>query len=71
MGGFLKELKARKIDEEILWRVSCRVDDIDAELLKKMKDAGLAGVYLGIESGCAKAGIVGQRDLLRLSQPFL
>lgn len=49
--NLLGELEARKLSEEILWRVSCRVDDVDAGLLRNMKAAGLASVYLGIESG--------------------
>jgi radical SAM superfamily enzyme YgiQ (UPF0313 family) len=47
----LTELESRKLHDQILWRISCRVDDINVDLLKKMKAAGLAGVYLGIESG--------------------
>ena len=48
---FLNELKRRNLAGEILWRISCRIDDVDAEMLLKMREAGLVGVYLGIESG--------------------
>lgn len=48
---FIKELERRKIADKILWRISCRIDDLDAGLLLKMKAAGLTSVYLGIESG--------------------
>lgn len=48
---FLYEIKRRKMADQILWRVSCRIDDLDADLLMKMKGTGLASVYLGIESG--------------------
>lgn len=48
---FLLELKNRKMDDKILWRVSCRIDDINSELIQRMMKAGLMGVYLGIESG--------------------
>lgn len=51
LNSFLIELETRKLHNQILWRVSCRVDDINAGLLRRMKTAGLAGVYLGIESG--------------------
>lgn len=48
---FLFELKNRKMADQILWRVSCRIDDIDRELIQRMKESGLASVYIGIESG--------------------
>lgn len=49
--ALLEELTDRGLHDEILWRISCRVDDVDSGLLDRMKAAGLAGVYLGIESG--------------------
>lgn len=48
---FIRELHARDLAESILWRVSCRIDDLDAGPLRQMKAVGLASVYLGIESG--------------------
>jgi radical SAM superfamily enzyme YgiQ (UPF0313 family) len=48
---FLIELKNRKLDKKIGWRISCRVDDIEEQILRKMADAGLLCVYLGIEAG--------------------
>jgi radical SAM superfamily enzyme YgiQ (UPF0313 family) len=48
---FLIELKNRKLDKKICWRISCRVDDIEEEILRKMTEAGLLCVYLGIEAG--------------------
>ncbi len=48
---FLSELRTRGISERILWRISCRIDDLDPEMLIEMKASGLFGVYLGIESG--------------------
>jgi radical SAM superfamily enzyme YgiQ (UPF0313 family) len=48
---FIQELKRSKITDKILWRISCRIDDVNANLLKAMKDVGLMCVYLGIESG--------------------
>jgi radical SAM superfamily enzyme YgiQ (UPF0313 family) len=47
---FVEGLK-RKISNQILWRISCRIDDIDSELIKKMQEVGLMNVYIGIESG--------------------
>ena len=48
---FVQELKMKKIADQILWRISCRVDDVVVELIKKMKEVGLMCVYTGIESG--------------------
>lgn len=49
--SFLDELNARRLANNILWRISCRIDDLDRRMLLRMRDSGLAGVYLGIESG--------------------
>jgi len=46
---FLKELKIKKIDKDIVWRISCRIDDIEEDILKKMIDSGLICIYIGIE----------------------
>jgi radical SAM superfamily enzyme YgiQ (UPF0313 family) len=48
---FVSALKRSPICDRILWRISCRVDDVRADLIKKMQDVGLMCVYLGIESG--------------------
>ncbi len=50
LDDFLAELDASRMGKEILWRISCRVDDLDSEYLKRMSDAGLATTYVGIES---------------------
>jgi anaerobic magnesium-protoporphyrin IX monomethyl ester cyclase len=49
--AFLDELAARNLMDNILWRISCRIDDLDRAMLLRMRQAGLVGVYLGIESG--------------------
>jgi radical SAM superfamily enzyme YgiQ (UPF0313 family) len=48
---FLDELETKNLHDKILWRISCRIDDVDKHLLNKMKSYGLISVYLGIESG--------------------
>ncbi len=48
---FTQELVKKKIGDQIIWRISCRVDDVDAELVKKMMEVGLISIYIGIESG--------------------
>lgn len=49
--AFARELEARGLGRRIAWRISCRVDDLDAELLRRLRGVGLTWVYLGIESG--------------------
>ncbi len=34
-----------------IWKINCRADAVDAELLSEMQDAGLYLVYMGLESG--------------------
>lgn len=48
---FVRELRRSRINDKILWRISCRIDDVNVNLLKAMRDVGLMCVYLGIESG--------------------
>jgi radical SAM superfamily enzyme YgiQ (UPF0313 family) len=48
---FLTELKRRKLEREIGWRISCRIDDIEEDMLRQMVSSGLLCVYIGIESG--------------------
>jgi len=44
-----EELRARKLD--LVWDCGTRVDMVDRELLKTMRDAGCIAVWLGVESG--------------------
>ena len=48
---FARELGTRTFSRDILWRISCRIDDVNAGLLRSLRDVGLQTVYLGIESG--------------------
>jgi hypothetical protein len=48
---FITEIKRSGLADKILWRISCRIDDLNRNLLLKMKAIGLVSVYLGIESG--------------------
>ncbi|KUK44384.1 MAG: radical SAM protein [Euryarchaeota archaeon] len=45
-------LKESGLADQILWRISCRVDEVDRNMLNKLKTVGLDFLYLGIESGC-------------------
>lgn len=51
VSSFIEELDRNGLIGKLAWKISCRVDEIDATLFAKMRDAGLHSVYLGIESG--------------------
>jgi anaerobic magnesium-protoporphyrin IX monomethyl ester cyclase len=51
IADFADKLKSRKLYDQILWQVSCRVDELDAEQIRELKDVGLELLFLGIESG--------------------
>lgn len=51
LGEFLAALDTRGLSSRIRWKISCRVDDVEAELLGDMTRRGLMAVYLGVESG--------------------
>ena len=59
---FLDELHSRDLADRILWRISCRIDDLVPDLILKLKAAGLASVYhdteegLPVEEGAETAG---------------
>ena len=46
-----EELRKTGLADQILWRVSCRVDEVDEDIVKMLKEVGLEFLYLGIESG--------------------
>jgi anaerobic magnesium-protoporphyrin IX monomethyl ester cyclase len=48
---FLKELENNGLPDKVAWKISCRVDDLESETLKRLLDHGLLAVYLGVESG--------------------
>lgn len=52
IADFVDELKRRKLSDRLLWRISCRVDELDAGQILELKKVGLEFLYLGIESGC-------------------
>jgi radical SAM superfamily enzyme YgiQ (UPF0313 family) len=51
IAAFLEQLGAADLPARIRWKISCRVDDLEPQLLAAMVDHGLAAVYLGVESG--------------------
>lgn len=48
---FLSELDRSGLAGKVGWKISCRVDDLESEILESMLDHGLFAVYLGVESG--------------------
>jgi radical SAM superfamily enzyme YgiQ (UPF0313 family) len=44
-----EEIRSRKLG--IDFRIECRADEVDEDILKLLKEAGLTDVFLGIESG--------------------
>lgn len=49
--NFCELLHDKGLHDKIMWKISCRCDEVEATLFQMMKDAGLSLVYLGIESG--------------------
>src|SRR5262245_35110646 len=45
------EIRAQDLVGHVLWKINCRADAVDPELLAEMSDAGLYLVYMGLESG--------------------
>jgi anaerobic magnesium-protoporphyrin IX monomethyl ester cyclase len=48
---FCNELKRKKLDNKIMWKINCRPDEIDCDSFTLMKNYGLFLVFLGIEDG--------------------
>lgn len=48
---FCDELDRRRLSGRIMWKINCRVDEIDENILARMKSTGLFLVFIGIEDG--------------------
>jgi len=48
---FIESLGEAGLCGRVVWKISCRGDEVQPELFSRMRDAGLFVVYLGIESG--------------------
>ena len=65
---FCNEVRPRKYT----WSCSARVDCVDEELLKTMKEAGCRGIYYGIETGSKRMQEITKKKLdLDLFHPIL
>ncbi len=51
VGRFLEELRSADLAGRTIWRISCRTDEVNPDLILPMREAGLYMVYLGLESG--------------------
>lgn len=66
----LDEIGKQDLIGRVLWKINCRADAVDPELLGEMRDAGLYLVYLGLESGSEEGlrtlnkGITVQQNIL-------
>jgi anaerobic magnesium-protoporphyrin IX monomethyl ester cyclase len=47
----LDAIRAQDLVGSVLWKINCRADAVDPELLAEMRDTGLYMVYMGLESG--------------------
>jgi anaerobic magnesium-protoporphyrin IX monomethyl ester cyclase len=48
---FIDSLREQGLYGKVIWKISCRSDEVEPELFARLRDAGLYVVYLGIESG--------------------
>ena len=48
---FVEGLTREGLAREVMWKISCRADEIEAEIFEAFQRAGLFTVYLGLESG--------------------
>ena len=48
---FIESMAGAGLCGRVIWKISCRCDEVQPELFGRMRDAGLYVVYLGIESG--------------------
>lgn len=51
LGEFFAALESAGLANQVRWKISCRVDDLEPGLLEVMINHGLIAVYLGVESG--------------------
>jgi len=50
-GDFVQALHDSGLVGRMIWKINCRADAVDPELFRRMRDAGLYLVYMGLESG--------------------
>ena len=50
-GDLVDELHASGLSRRVIWKINCRADAVDADIMIRMRDAGLYLVYMGLQSG--------------------
>jgi radical SAM superfamily enzyme YgiQ (UPF0313 family) len=48
---FVNEIHRNGLTGRVAWKINCRADAVEPELFRKMHEAGLYMVYMGLESG--------------------
>ena len=49
--SFCNELVKKGLHDKIIWKINCRPDEIDADILELMRQHGLFLVFIGLEDG--------------------
>lgn len=49
--NLVAEIKKAGLAGRIIWKMNCRADAVDEDLMREMQEAGLYLVYMGLESG--------------------
>ena len=60
---FVDELHRAGLPGKVIWKINCRADAVDAELMARMRDAGLYLVYMGLESGTEEGLITLNKEI--------
>lgn len=50
-GEFVDELHRNQMPGRVVWKINCRADAVEPQLFRRMREAGLYMVYMGLESG--------------------
>jgi anaerobic magnesium-protoporphyrin IX monomethyl ester cyclase len=66
---FCKELKYKKLNDKIMWKINCRPDEIDFDSFSMMKSYGLYLVFLGIDDG-TDSGLMRLNKLMTVKESF-
>ena len=48
---FVDCLEAAGLGRDVMWKISCRADEIEPEIFRVLQRGGLFTIYLGLESG--------------------
>ena len=48
---FVERIEAAGLGREVMWKISCRADEIEPETFRVLQRGGLFTIYLGLESG--------------------